>query len=67
MDLGIANDGKRAGHEQAPQIAVALFADTSEPIFAPARVLLRHDTDPSREITPRSEGLWDPLDLNLPM
>ena len=36
VDLGIANDGKRAGHEQAAQIAVALFADTTEPIPTPA-------------------------------
>jgi hypothetical protein len=27
VDLGIANDGKRPGHEQAAQIAVALFAE----------------------------------------
>ena len=33
---GIANDGERAGHEQAAQIAVALFADTAEPVFTPA-------------------------------
>ena len=25
-----------AGHEQAAQIAVALFADTAEPVFTPA-------------------------------
>jgi hypothetical protein len=36
MDLGIAYDGERAGNEQAAQIAVALFADTAEPILAPA-------------------------------
>ena len=36
MDLGIANDGQRAGHEQAAQIAVTLLADTAEPVLAPA-------------------------------
>ena len=30
VDLGIADHGERAGHEQAPQIAVTLFADTAE-------------------------------------
>jgi hypothetical protein len=52
MDLGIADDGERAGHEQAAQIAVTLFADTAEPVLAPARVLLGHDADPGREIAP---------------
>jgi hypothetical protein len=36
VDLGIANDGKRPGHEQATQIAVALFADIAEPVLASA-------------------------------
>src|SRR5450756_1914962 len=49
MDLGIANDGKRTGHEQAAQIAVTLLADTAEPVFASTRVLPRHQPDPCRE------------------
>src|ERR1019366_465533 len=36
MDLGIANDGERAGHEQASQIAIALLADTAEPVLTAA-------------------------------
>ena len=36
VDLGIADDGERAGHEQAAQIAVTLFADTAEPVLASA-------------------------------
>ena len=52
MDLGVADNGERAGHEQAAQIAVTLFADTAEPVPAPARVLLRYDPDPGREIRP---------------
>src|SRR5208282_3213961 len=44
------SQGRCAGHEQAAQIAVPLFADTAEPILAPARVLLRHEPDPSREV-----------------
>src|SRR5664279_986513 len=43
MDLGIADDGERAGDEQAAQIAVTLLADTAEPVLAPARMLLRHE------------------------
>jgi hypothetical protein len=51
MDLGIADDGKCAGHEQAAQIAVTSIADAAEPVLAPARVLPRHDADPGREVT----------------
>ena len=32
--LDIADDGERAGHEQAAQIAVILFADPAEPVLA---------------------------------
>src|SRR3954463_14776012 len=52
MDLGIANDGQRASHEQAAQIAVTLFADAAEPVLATAGVLLRHEAYPSREVAP---------------
>ena len=50
MDLGVADDRKRAGHEQAAQIAVTLFAYIAESVLASTRVLLRHDTDPGREV-----------------
>ena len=43
MDLGIADHGEGTGSEQAAQIAIALFADTPEPVLASARVLLRHE------------------------
>ena len=36
MDLGIADDGECAGHEQAAQIAITLFADAAEPVLASA-------------------------------
>src|SRR6185369_12308449 len=58
VDLRIANDGERAGHEQAAQIAIALFADIAEPVLAPARVLLRHQSNPGREVAARAKGLW---------
>src|SRR5215471_2139123 len=38
------------------QIAIALFADTAEPVLAAARVLLRHKPDPGREVPSRSES-----------
>src|SRR4029077_19373598 len=57
VDLGIADHGERAGGEQAAQIAIALLADTAKLILAPARVLLRHEPDPGREVSSRSEGL----------
>ena len=50
MDLGIADHGERAGREQAAQIAIASFADIAEPVLAAARVLLRDETDPGREV-----------------
>src|SRR5258706_2446994 len=36
VELGIADHGERAGGEQAAQIAVSLFADAGELVFAPA-------------------------------
>src|SRR4029077_5683390 len=57
MDLGITDDRGAPSREQAAQIAIALLADTAEPVLAAARVLLRHEPDPGREVPPRSEGL----------
>ena len=51
MELGIADDGECAGHEQAAQIAVPLFADTAEPGPTPALVLFGYQPDPGREVT----------------
>src|ERR1700693_2718732 len=52
MDLGVTDDRKRVGHEQAAQIAVTLLAYIAEPVLASARVLFRHNTDPGREVAP---------------
>src|SRR5450631_2634778 len=52
MDLGVTDDRKCAGHEQATQIAITLFADIAEPVLASTRVLLWHDTYPGREVAP---------------
>src|SRR4029077_14172774 len=56
MDLGVADHGERPSREQAAQIAIALFADTAKLVLAPARVLLRHEPNPGREVSSRSEG-----------
>src|SRR6478609_10905190 len=37
MDLGVTDDGERAGHEQPAQIAVTLFAYIAEPVLASTR------------------------------
>src|SRR5476651_453872 len=58
VDLGIADDRERAGDEQAAQIAVTLFADAAEPLLTSARVLLRHEPNPGREVAPGSEHPW---------
>ena len=50
VDLGVADYGKCASREQAAQIAIALLADTAEPVLATARVLLRYQSDPGREV-----------------
>ena len=51
MDFGIADDGERTGREQAAQIAITSFADIAEPVLATARVLLRYEPDPGREVS----------------
>src|SRR5882724_8714509 len=56
VDLGVADDGECTGHEQAAEIAVALFTNASEPVLAPTRVLLRNEPNPGREVTSRPEG-----------
>ena len=40
MDLGIADDGECASHEQAAQIAVPLFADAAGPVPPPIECCL---------------------------
>src|SRR5215813_12171195 len=52
IDLGIANDSKRACREQATQIAVTLLTDPAEALPASTRMLLRHESNPGREVSP---------------
>src|SRR5438445_860071 len=52
MDFGIADHGERTGREKAAQVAITLLADAAELVFAAARVLLRHEPNPGREIPP---------------
>src|SRR5438093_12648828 len=56
VEFGIADHCQRAGREQAAQIPIASFADAAELLLTPARVLLRHEPDPSRKIPPGSES-----------
>ena len=46
VDFSITDDGERAGHEQAAQIAVTLLADTPKSVFTSARVLPWHESNP---------------------
>ena len=52
IDLGIANDSKRACRGQVTQITVTLLADAAEPVLASTRMLLRHQSNPGREVSP---------------
>ena len=56
MDLGIADHGECARCEQGAQIAIALLAGTAKLVLATARVLLRYEPNPGREVASRSEG-----------
>ena len=49
---GNARRGERTGREKAAQVAITLLADAAELVFAAARVLLRHEPNPGREIPP---------------
>src|ERR1044072_9191984 len=52
MDLGIADDSECSSREQTAQIAIPSLADIAEPFLAAARVLLRHEPNPGREVPP---------------
>jgi len=57
MDFGIANNGERSGGEQAAQISIPSFADVAKLVLTAARVLLRNESDPGREVPRCSEDL----------
>ena len=74
VDLGIANDGECAGHEQAAQIAIPLFADTAEPIPTPLECCLgtspiqAEKLRPDRKVFSRQrsrQGQWLAADRRL--
>src|SRR5262249_43527218 len=60
MELGVADDSECAGHEQAAQIAIPLFADTAEFVSTPARVLPGNQSDPSEKLRPERKVLGLP-------
>jgi hypothetical protein len=44
-------------HQNASQIAIALFRDRPELLLAAGRILAWYDPDPGREVTTRSKNL----------
>jgi hypothetical protein len=57
VDLGIANDGERAGHEQAAQIAIALFADIAEPVPPPLECCFGTSPIQAEKLRPERKAL----------
>src|SRR6516225_2687398 len=57
MEFRIADHGERTRREQAAQITIALFADAAKPVFAPTRVLFRHQPDPGQKSRPERKAL----------
>jgi hypothetical protein len=49
MDF-IADNGQRAGREQAAKITISSLADFAKPVLTPAGVLLGIEPDPGREV-----------------
>ena len=56
VDLGVTNDRQGAGGEQAAQISIASLGDATELLLASDRILLRHESNPGRKISSRSES-----------
>ena len=50
-------DSVRTYDKDAPQVAIPLLGDVTELLLASRRVLSRHQADPGRKITSRSECL----------
>jgi hypothetical protein len=51
MNPGVADYSEGTGGEQAAQIAIALLTDAAELLLTTARVLLRYQSDSSREVS----------------
>ena len=58
VPLGVTDDRQGADDQQLSKISIALLGDPAHSLFAAARVLLRHEPDPRRQVPPRLEGLW---------
>src|SRR5436190_17630263 len=56
IEFGMPDHRECAGHKQSAQIAITLFADAAEPLTPAARMLLGHQSNPSREMASRSEA-----------
>src|SRR3954464_9781158 len=46
MDLRVTDDSQCSSREQAAQVTIAALTNITEPLFAAARVLLRHQSNP---------------------
>lgn len=57
MSFGVTDDGERADNQQLAQVSVALLGDAAEPLIAATGVLLRHESDPGREVATGLEGM----------
>src|SRR5262245_64908157 len=53
----ISDDSHGAGDEQPAQMSIALLRDPAESLFAPGRMLSRHQADPRSENADRREYL----------
>jgi len=56
-DFHHSDHGERTSGEQAAEVTIALLGDIAELFLAATRVLLRHQSDPGREIATRSKDL----------
>ena len=45
-------------HQQRSEITVARLGDVPQTLLAAGRILSWHQTDPGRQVTPRSESMW---------
>ena len=56
MLVSVTDDRQGSGHQQLPQISVALLGDAAQLLLATTGVLPRHKPDPGSQSTARLEG-----------
>ena len=55
MRTRMSDNSRRTYHQQLAQVAVALFGNSTKPVFTSCRVLTRHKTNPGSELPARLE------------